>query len=370
MNKLDKDYIDLLNDILARGNNKGDRTGTGTMSVFAREIKHNMNDGFPLLTTKKMAWKTMITELLWFLHGDTNIQFLVQNNCNIWNGDAYKNFKKAFESKSGDNIIIPPFDYINEDGELLSIKEFAEKIKTDDDFAKKWGELGPIYGHQWRKWFTGKEVSIRDGSYPNGEFKWKQEEVVIDQLANLVNDLKNNPDSRRLMVTAWNPADLPKQILPPCHYGFQCYTRVLTDEERVDLYNKKINLEDPLLPPLSSILDFHNIPTRALSLKWIQRSCDFPLGIPVNIASYGLLLLLLSKITNMVPEELIGSFGDSHIYLNQINGANEQVLREGFKLPIVEISDREVTDLRDYNMADIKLIDYVYHPKIDYPLSN
>jgi thymidylate synthase len=345
MNKLDRDYLDLLEDILATGNTKGDRTGTGTMSVFGREIRHNMNDGFPLLTTKKMAWKTMVNELLWFLQGDTNIQFLVKRNCNIWNGDAYKNY--VTKSRKELEILERNFPDIDIDYQEFTMAEFIEEIKTDDKFAKQWGELGPIYGSQWRKWL---------GS--------------IDQIKNLVDDLRNNPDSRRLMVTAWNPADLSKQILPPCHYGFQCYTRVLTDKERVDLYNKKINLEDPLLPPLRNTLDFHNIPTRALSLKWIQRSCDFPLGVPVNIASYGLLLTLLAKVVNMVPEELIGSFGDSHIYLNQIDGAKIQVTREGFNLPTVEISDREVQDLKEYTMEDIKLVNYICNEKIDYPLSN
>jgi len=366
MNKLDKDYIDLLKDILENGNKKGDRTGTGTISLFGREIRHNMKDGFPLLTTKKMAWKTMVHELLWFLRGDTNIQYLVKNNCNIWNGDAYKNYVNKTRKELEDFIKANPD--VDIDYQEFSMAEFVEAIKTDDEFAKKWGELGPIYGSQWRKWSTGKTKMVKTGEvYPSGEFKWKEEPVVLDQILDLINDLKKNPDSRRLMVTAWNPADLPKQILPPCHYGFQCYTRMLSSLERWALCKNEIDVEDS---KLIEKLDKLNIPTRALSLKWIQRSCDFPLGVPVNIASYGLLLLILAKEVNMVPEELIGSFGDSHIYLNQIEGAKEQIQREGYKLPTVYITDMNVNDVAEYTINDISLVNYKYDPKIDYPLSN
>jgi thymidylate synthase len=192
MNNLDKKYTDLLQDILDNGTRKMDRTGTGTISVFGRQIRHKMSEGFPLLTTKKIAWKTMVTELLWFLRGDTNIKYLVDNNCHIWDGDAYK----AYE-KQQTNYFIP----------IYSQEEFINKIKTDDEFAKKWGELGPVYGKQWRSW--GGEFSLhigleRDGSQDKINFK-----QGIDQIQNLINDLKTNPDSRRLMVNAWNVADLP-----------------------------------------------------------------------------------------------------------------------------------------------------------------
>jgi thymidylate synthase len=200
MNNLDRIYTALLQDILDNGVEKKDRTGTGILSVFGRQIKHKMSEGFPLLTTKKMYMKGIVTELLWFLRGDTNIKWLLQNDCKIWVGDAYKNFKKTYEGIDGE-IILPPDDYINDDGELLSQEEFINKIKTDDEFAKKWGELGPIYGKQWRKW--NNPVILEDGS---GE-GWYEE--PIDQIQNLINDLKTNPDSRRLMVNAWNPADLP-----------------------------------------------------------------------------------------------------------------------------------------------------------------
>jgi len=201
MNSLDKQYQNLLQDILDNGITKSDRTGTGTISVFGRQIRHKMSEGFPLLTTKKMPFKTMVTELLWFLRGDTNIKFLVDNNCHIWDGDAYKRFynetQKGLDSmflkNEGPNKIVP-----------FTQEEFINKIKTDDEFAKKWGELGPIYGKQWRSW-GGIEYSKHWMTNKNHELSFTQ----IDQIANLINDLKTNPDSRRLMVNAWNVADLP-----------------------------------------------------------------------------------------------------------------------------------------------------------------
>ena len=210
MNDLDKQYQNLLADILISGRNKEDRTGTGTRSVFGRQIRHDMRDGFPLLTTKKMAWKTMVTELLWFLRGDTNIKYLVDNGCHIWDGDAYKNYCKW---------VGPRF-------EPLTQEEFINKIKTDEEFANKWGDLGPIYGAQWRRW--GGLQDIADDDTP----------IYLDQISNLINELKTNPDSRRLMVSAWNVGELNEMVLPPCHYGFQMYTRELSEMERYGLLLK------------------------------------------------------------------------------------------------------------------------------------
>ena len=196
MNKLDKQYTDLLQDILDNGVTKSDRTGTGTLSVFGRQIRHKMSDGFPILTTKKMAWKLVITELLWFLRGDTNIKFLVDNGCHIWDGDAYKSYENKYYKGEA-------FGYKKLNGSgyspdlKLSQEEFINKIKTDDNFAKNWGDLGPIYGKQWRQW--GGLQDLTDDDKP----------IYLDQIANLINDLKTNPDSRRLMVNAWNVGDLP-----------------------------------------------------------------------------------------------------------------------------------------------------------------
>jgi len=309
MNKLDKQYTDLLQDILDNGVEKKDRTGTGTISVFGRQIRHKMLEGFPLLTTKKMPWKTIVTELLWFLRGDTNIKYLVDNGCNIWNGDAYKNYLKW----AGNNP--------------LTIEKFIEQVKTDSDFAGVYGELGPIYGKQWRKWREGKytnELVVGGLEIPDGPTYWKE---GIDQIQNLINDLKTNPDSRRLMVNAWNVGELDQMVLPPCHYGFQVYTRELSEKERINLLHTKHGNKGHHIEAGFNMLDEYDIPTRAISLMWNQRSVDTFLGLPFNIASYGLLLEIIAKEVNMVPDELIGNLGDVHLYSNHIDAAKEQIGR-------------------------------------------
>ena len=309
MNNIDKQYQDLLKDILENGTKKETRNG-GTISVFGRQIRHKMSDGFPLLTTKKMAFKTMVTELLWFLRGDTNIKYLVDNNCHIWDGDCYQAYLKSrnktqqeYKEKWGDEISNNP----------LTQEEFINKIKTDDEFAKKWGSLGKIYGHQWRRWtnYTGDEIN--EGTY-------EMTNEPIDQISELIRQLKDNPDSRRLLISAWNPAEVNDCVLPPCHYGFQVYTRELSMSEKELWYkNNNTNPNEPWYP---------NFPTRAISLMWNQRSVDTFLGLPFNIASYGLLLEIIAKEVNMVPDELIGNLGDTHLYLNHIEQAKEQIGRK------------------------------------------
>jgi len=363
MNNLDKQYQSLLQDILDNGVKKETRNGE-TISVFGRQIRHKMSDGFPLLTTKKMYWKGIVTELLWFLRGDTNIKFLVDNGCHIWDGDAYKNYLhkvirdkdivQYLKSYSKDTKGVPTI-------ELYSKDEFIERIKNDDEFAKKWGDLGPVYGKQWRSWVrktTRDEKIVEPGIY----------ETSIDQIANLINDLKTNPDSRRLMVNAWNVGELDQCVLPPCHYGFQVYTRELSWEERYEyMYNTNVRADDGLRPPLTpEMLEEYNIPKRAISLMWNQRSCDVPLGIPMNIASYGLLLTMIADEVNMIPEELIGNLGDCHIYLNQMNGVKEQINRKPFELPTVYVRD----GIHCSSVNDVILENYQSHPKIYFPLSN
>jgi thymidylate synthase len=313
MNKLDKQYQDLLQSILDYGVEKQDRTGTGTKSIFGYTIRHNMSEGFPLLTTKKMAWKTMVTELLWFLRGDTNIKYLVDNRCHIWDGDAYQAYIKRYNKGEyvGKTKLLENSKKNRTLTEPFTIEEFIDKIKTDDEFAKKWGELGPIYGKQWRKW---------EKWYIDEDKRYLTFTKKIDQIANLINDLKTNPDSRRLMVNAWNVGELDQMVLPPCHYGFQVYTRELSMSEKELWYkNNNINPNEPWYP---------NFPTRAISLMWNQRSVDTFLGLPFNIASYGLLLEILAKEVNMVPDELIGNLGDVHLYSNHVEQAKEQIGRE------------------------------------------
>ena len=263
-NSLDNDYQKLLRQVLTRGEEKSDRTGTGTKSIFGATIRHDMSDGFPILTTKKVAFKTMVTELKWFLKGDTNIKYLKDNNCKIWDGDY---------ERSG---------------------------RTD-------GDLGPIYGKQWRD--------------ING----------IDQLENLITGIISNPDSRRHLVDSWNVEDLDKMTLPPCHYSFQCY-----------------------------------VADGKLSLMWNQRSADLFLGVPFNISSYGLLLLLLCKETRLEPGELIGNFGDVHLYKNHLEQAEEQIDRYSYDLPEVKLSCYDIYR-GDF---DAELINYKSQPVLKAPLSN
>ena len=355
---IEHDYLKLLRDILDNGVKKEDRTGTGTISVFGRQIRHSMSEGFPLLTTKKMAFKTMVTELLWFLRGDTNIKYLVDNGCNIWNGDAYKRYVDS------DWVRWPK-----------SKEDFIEHIKNDDEFAKKWGELGPVYGKQWRGWTSSKAVEFDEETF----VPTKYEDIrVNDQIQNLINDLKTNPDSRRLMVNAWNVGELDQMVLPPCHYGFQVYTRELSLEERVRLLGYKEQIVPKTIERNGKDkhiknCDENNIPTRAISLMWNQRSVDTFLGLPFNIASYGLLLEIIAKEVNMIPDELIGNLGDVHLYSNHIEQAKEQISRKPMELPTVCLDYREGEydkDLKGFVPDDFVLFNYQSHPTIKAPLSN
>lgn len=353
MNNLDKQYQTLLQDILDNGVAKSDRTGTGTISVFGRQIRHKMSDGYPLLTTKKMAVKSMVTELMWFLKGDTNIKYLVDNGCNIWNGDAYKAYE--YYHTNHPTIHSNRFDILNKE-------EFINKIKTDDEFAKKWGELGPIYGKQWRNWrgVDGESwvnTDNIDDPLLGGRGLFYQPNET-DQIQNLIEQLKTNPNSRRLMVSAWNVGELNQMVLPPCHYGFQVYTRELSMDERIFEYER--------LGYTKNIDSMEYVPTRAISLMWNQRSVDTFLGLPFNIASYGLLLEIIAKEVNMVPDELIGNLGDVHLYQNHIEQAKEQITRTPMKLPKLEITSCDIMAGKFEYWIDV----YISHPTIKAPLSN
>lgn len=304
-NSIDYSYQKLLKDVLKNGVKKEDRTGTGTLSVFGRQLRYDMSSGFPALTTKRLAFKQVVVELLWFLRGETNIKYLIDRGCNIWNGDAYKVYERVCK-----------WDL----DEPLPFNEFVEKVRTDSVFAKTWGELGPIYGKQWRNWQDN------------------------DQIKNLIEGLKENPDSRRHIVSAWNVDKLKYMTLPPCHYGFQCYVQ-----------NGK------------------------LSLMWNQRSADLFLGVPFNIASYAVLLHLLCLETGLKPGELIGNFGDLHLYQNHIEQAKQQADRSHYVLPKLDINKTIINKINEQGLiktineiehSDITLQGYESHSTIKAPLNN
>lgn len=341
INTLDGKYQHLLKYILNFGTDKKDRTGTGTRSVFGTQIRHKMSEGFPLLTTKKMAIKTMMTELKWFLKGDTNIKYLLENNCHIWTGDAIKNYEKHNGEIDG-GPHVTKYEY------------FEDLILNKEGFAEEWGELGPIYGKQWRNW-------SKFGKLPSSQYGFTR----IDQIANLISDLKSNPDSRRLMVSAWNVGELNEMVLPPCHYGFQVYTRELNLDERIDYLNATTLSKSR--DYFKETLDDMGIPERAISLSWNQRSVDTFLGLPFNIASYAMLLSLLAYEVNMVPDEIIGNLGDTHLYLNHLEQAQEQISRDPKPyLPKLKLSNVDILS----GKFDYEILHYHFHPAIKAPLSN
>jgi thymidylate synthase len=290
-------------------------------------------------------------------------------DCHIWDGDAYKNYTNNFLGYE----------------DVPSKEEFIKEIKTNNEFANKWGELGPIYGEQWRSWKRYRNVE-------DTEHKETLHIIdYVDQITNLVNELKTNPDSRRLMVSAWNVGELDQMVLPPCHYGFQVYTRELNLEEKWEQYTKSgLNIEingTPLeLKHMGTPFYPKSLPQRAISLMWNQRSVDTFLGLPFNIASYGLLLEIIAKEVNMIPDELIGNLGDVHLYKNHIEQAKEQMYRRPYDLPKVQITERDwylhplvklnseermfQQKIRSYRPDCFELIGYESHSKIKAPLSN
>ena len=281
-----KQYLDLLQHILDKGIYKGDRTGTGTYSTFGYQMRFNLQDGFPLITTKKVYLKGIIHELLWFLKGDTNIKYLVDNNVNIWNEWPFEIFKKSKDYQ----------------GETLA--EFVEKIKTDNQFASIYGELGPVYGHQWRN-FNG-----------------------VDQIAELISQIKTNPNSRRLIISAWNPAEVNAMALPPCHCFIQFY-----------------------------------VVNNQLSCQLYQRSADTFLGVPFNIASYSLLTMMIAQVCNLELGDFVHTFGDVHLYSNHIEQAKLQLSRQPFPLPTMKINPA-VKNIFDFKYEDFTLENYQSHPAI------
>lgn len=381
-NTIDAQYQELLRKILTVGHRKGDRTGTGTRSLFGQQIRHDMREGFPLLTTKKMYFRGIVAELVWFLRGETNIRWLVQNGCNIWNGDAYKNYVKHCSANS-----LEWNEWMKDNGDgslsMYTLQEFVEKIRDDEKFAERWGELGPIYGKQWRMWGEGGEY-VDEHVDGNGITFAAVLDSRKDQVGDMLKKLRTNPDDRRMIVTAWNPDEIDQAVLPPCHIGFQVWTRLLHVGERVDLVkDPKFDLlelgisngtDEDHEREIHAILDTYGVPRRAISLIWWQRSVDTFLGLPFNIASYALLLMAIAQEVNMVPEELIGNLGDTHLYENHLEAAIELCSREPMGLPQVKLAPWTVRSdghsLWNLRIEDFELQNYSSHSTIKAELNN
>ena len=297
-------YLDLVRHIRDHGVKKEDRTGTGTVSIFGHQMRFDLAHGFPLVTSKKVHLKSILHELLWFIRGDTNIRYLVENGVGIWNDWPYQNWLRETGQDTSLEMYSPEWRAV--------MKEFIEKIKTDRDFAAKYGDLGPVYGKQWRN-FGG-----------------------VDQLTQLIEDIKSNPDSRRLIVSAWNPQDIPVMVksgLPPCHSLFQFY-----------------------------VVD------GKLSCQLYQRSADVFLGVPFNIASYAILTMMIAQVSGLGLGDFVHTFGDAHLYLNHMDQVEEQLSRSTFDLPTMKINS-QVTSLFDFVFDDFELQNYQSHGPIAAPVA-
>jgi thymidylate synthase len=297
-------YLDLVRYIRDHGIKKEDRTGTGTVSIFGHQMRFNLAEGFPLVTSKKVHLKSILHELLWFIRGDTNIRYLIENGVGIWNDWPYQNWLR--ETGQDKNLVMYSAEW------RAGMREFTQQIMADQDFADKYGDLGPVYGKQWRN-FGG-----------------------IDQLAQLMSDLKSNPDSRRLIVSAWNPQDIPVMVksgLPPCHSLFQFY-----------------------------------VVEGRLSCQLYQRSADVFLGVPFNIASYAALTMMIAQVAGLKLGDFVHTFGDAHLYSNHMDQVDEQVSRTVFGLPTLQINP-QVTSLFDFVYEDFELQNYQSHGPISAPVA-
>lgn len=317
MSIVEEPYLQLIRDILEKGHKKSDRTGTGTKSLFGYQMRFNLAEGFPLLTTKKVPFGLIKSELLWFLRGDTNIRFLLEHNNHIWDEWAFKNWVQSDEYHGPDMTNFglraqedDNFNKVYQDKK----KKFCQKIVEDQEFANKFGNLGDVYGAQWRHWQTR-----------NGE--------TIDQIKDVIETIKNNPDSRRMIVTAWNPEDVPLSALPPCHTLFQFYVN-----------------------------------DGKLSCQLYQRSADVFLGVPFNIASYALLTHMIARETGLEVGEFVHTLGDAHIYLNHLDQVNEQLERSPYDAPKLWLNP-EKKNIMDFEMKDIKVKNYRSHSAIKAPVA-
>lgn len=347
-------YQDMLRHILTKGINKEDRTGTGTRSVFGYQTRYDLNDGFPLVTTKHTFFRGIIVELLWFLRGDSNIRYLLENGVRIWTPWAYKKYQQSGGEKT--------------------VRDFEHAIIQDAKFAEMWGDLGPVYGKQWRKWENaefkprGTPINTKAAcvtwlpTVMNG-VEGRYEFSTIDQITNVIERIKEKPDDRRLIVSAWNPAEVDNMALPPCHCLFQFYTRPMTRHQRVDYAMKRGIPVNIFREEATDFMDNANIPTRFLDCQLYQRSADSFIGVPFNIASYALLTHMIAQITNMAPGEFIHTIGDAHIYSNHFDQVALQLTREPLELPTLDLNP-EIKNIFDFKVRDIRLGNYNSYPAI------
>lgn len=396
MNNLDIQLKELYNKILSKERYKTDRTGYGTKSIFGHQMRFNMADGFPLTTLRKIHTKSLIHELLWFLgsyddtykqFGNTNIKYLLDNGVTFWTDWCYKNYKdtklrKHQQNDLKDSKTVKKFKF-------LSQKDFEKKIIKDEEFALKWGELGPVYGKQWKDWGGYYEMVEKTKLFK----ETRGEQVIVDKLGwekiymkginqidNLIDMIIENPDSRRLIVNAWNVAEIDDMLLPPCHVMYQFYSDIITMEERIEYCEKHYKEEDVknfmILNKISDwneikrdprkqikILDHFNVPERKLDLQLYQRSADLYLGVPYNIASYSLLLHMVAQCVNMIPNEFIWTGGDVHIYANAIPATEELLHREIKTLPQLYINP-DIQNIYGFRYEDFEIKNYDPHPNI------
>lgn len=346
MNNTDKQYKELINKILADGHPRKDRTGVGSISIFGHQMRFKMEEGFPLLTLRKIHTKSMIHELLWFLgsfdekfnmFGNCNIRYLLEaGNVTIWTEWPYQEYNKRKQYRPE----LPN----------LTMKEFEAKIMIDNDFALEFGTIGPGYGKQWTNCGGGVE-KFRD-EQGNSFMRVIQ---GVNQIDDVINQLKKNPDSRRIIVDSWNPVDLPEMLLPPCHMMFQFSTYKMTHKEKIDELRK--------VDSVVTKQKLDKFPERKLSLQMYQRSCDSGLGLPFNISEYSLLLHLMAQVVHMIPDEFIWVGGDTHIYNNHIDQLKELVKRDSYPLPTIKIN-KNIGSIYDFRYEDIIIEDYKSHPHI------
>ncbi len=334
MKNLDEAYIDLLNDVLRNGREKKDRTGTGTISVFGRELKYSAHPSrFPVFTTKKMFFRGVVEELLWFISGSTNIRPLVRKGVHIWTDDAYNKYARTPIGSLGHSHtrteLVSDGDSTREKPRHLTKEEFVDRVLKDDVFSAVWGDLGPVYGKKWRN-FGG-----------------------VDQLRAAIESLRSNPDSRRILTSAWDPADVPRMTLPPCHFAWQLHTEELTEAERRAYFEQ--DAEERREMP-------EEFPTRRVNLCFSMRSVDVVLGMGFDLVSYAVLLNLLAKEANMIPGEVTAHFGDTHIYLNHLEYAREHVTRDPRKYEYPKLWINPTKDIFNLESEDIKLIGYEAYP--------